>query len=319
MDIANVNEKWPGTINTLTIGATAEDGGTRGKTVTIGGQSTLPGLSFEGENPHRPVIAGMVTDMVPEGWPGMLVDSIGQAIDSPGQWAAKLVESGNVDLICLKLCGTDPLTGDRSPQEAADTVKEVLQAVDVPLIIWGSGNEEKDNLVLQACSEAARGENCLLGAATDSNYRTLAAIGKADKHKLVSEAPCDINIGKQVNILLEDAGFDLKEVVMCQVTAALGYGFDYVYTILERVRLAGLKGDRQMALPQIANVGWEVWKVKEAVADEADVPGWGEIEDRGPKWEIVSAAGYLQSGADIITLSHPDSMAVIKKMIDDLQ
>jgi len=186
----------------------------------------------------------------------------------------------------------------------------------VPLIIWGCGDEERDNEVLPECSQAAKGENCLIGAATEKNYRTLGAIGTADKHKLIAEAPVDINIAKQINILLQDAGFSLEDVVMCQSTAALGYGFDYVYTIFERVRIAGLKGDKMMALPQIANVGWEVWKIKEAIADEDVLPGWGALEKRGPNWEAATAAGYLQAGADILTLAHPESIRVTRDMIN---
>jgi acetyl-CoA decarbonylase/synthase complex subunit delta len=318
MDLVDVKEKWSNTINTVTIGATASEGGTRGKTVTVGGETTLPFLKFEGDIPHAPVIAGLVVDVVPEGWPEVLTSAIGDVIKSPAAWAKKLVDELNVDLICLKLLGPDPSGSNRSAGDAAKTVKEVLEAVDVPLIIWGCGDEEKDNEVLPECSQAAKGENCLLGPATETNYRTMGAIGKADKHKLIAEAPVDINIAKQVNILLHDSGFDLKDVVMCQVTAALGYGFDYVYTIFERVRIAGLKGDKHMALPQIANVGWEVWKVKEAIADEDVLPGWGKLRDRGPRWEATTATGYIQAGADIITLAHPDAIKIVRDTIAEL-
>jgi acetyl-CoA decarbonylase/synthase complex subunit delta len=317
MDIADVKEKWTTRINTVTLGATKEKGGTRTSTVTVGGETTLPFLTFEGEMPNRPVIAGVVCDIVPDRWPQMLRDAIGDVIKSSAEWAQKCVEEYKVDLISLKLAGADPAGANRSPDEEAKTVEAVLKAVGVPLIIWGCDDEKKDNEVLPACSQAARGENCLLGSARESNYRTMAAIGKADGHKLISEAPVDINIGKQVNILLQDAGFGLEDVVMCQVTAALGYGFDYVYTIFERVRIAGLKGDKLMALPQIANVGWEVWKVKEAVADEDILPGWGKIEKRGPFWEAATAAGYLQAGADIITLAHPQSVQITREMIQE--
>jgi acetyl-CoA decarbonylase/synthase complex subunit delta len=318
MDIVDVKEKWSNVINTITLGATAEEGGTRGKTVTIGGQSTLPGLTFEGDIPNKPAIAGLITDVVPEGWPDILKDSIGDVINSPAEWAQKCVEEYKVDMICLKLLGADPNGQDLPPDAAAATVKAVLEAVDVPLIFWGCGDEDKDNLVLPECSQAARGENCLIGAATETNYRTMAAIGQADKHKLIGEAPVDINIAKQVNILLADAGFNLNDVVMCQVTAALGYGFVYVYTIFERVRMAGLKGDKQMALPQIANVGWEVWKVKEALADEDQLPGWGKLAERGPRWEAATAAGYLQAGADLITLAHPDAIKITLETIEEM-
>jgi len=318
MQVADVKEKWTNTINTVTIGATPEQGGTRGSTVTVGGETTLPFMTNEGEIPHRPVIAGVVADIVPEGWPDMLKKAVGDVINSPAEWAQKLVEECKVDLISLKLIGPDPAGAKRSPKEAADTVKAVLEAVDVPLIFWGCDDEETDNVVLQECSQAARGEVCLIGSATETNYRTLGAIGTADKHKIIAEAPVDINIGKQVNILLQDAGFSLEDVVMCQTTAALGYGFDYVYTIFERVRIAGLKGDKLMALPQIANVGWEAWKVKEALQDEDILTGWGKLEIRGTLWETTSAAGYLQAGADILTLAHPTSIAVIREAIDEL-
>ena len=318
MEIIDVKENWTNKINTVTIGATPADGGTRGKTVTIGGESTLPNLTFEGEIPNPPVIAGLVVDVVPDDWPDVLKNAIGDVINSPAEWAQKCVEEYKTDLICLKLLGPDPMGKNLSPDDAAKTVKAVLEAVDVPLIIWGCGDENKDNDVLPVCSQAARGENCLLGAATESNYRTMAAIGQADKHKLIGEAPVDINIAKQVNILLHDAGFNLNDVVMCQVTAALGYGFDYVYTIFERVRIAGLKGDQHMALPQIANVGWETWKVKEAIADEDILPGWGSLAKRGPRWEATTAAGYIQAGADIITLAHPEAISMTRETIAEL-
>jgi len=318
MEIADVKENWTNRINTVTIGATEPEGGTRARTVTVGGETTLPLLNFEGEIPHPPVIAGLVVDIVPEDWPDVLKSAVGDEINSPADWARKCVEEWKADLVCLKLLGPDPQGRNLSRDDAAKTVKAVLEAVDVPLIIWGCGDEEKDNEVLPECSQAAKGENCLIGPATETNYRTMGAIGTADKHKLIAEAPVDINIAKQVNILLQDAGFSLNDVVMCQVTAALGYGFDYVYTIFERVRIAGLKGDKHMALPQIANVGWEAWKVKEALADEDVLPGWGRLQDRGPRWEAATAAGYLQAGADIVTLAHPDSIAVVKETIAEM-
>ncbi len=318
MEIADVKEKWANSINTVTIGATKDQGGTRGSTVTVGGETTLPGLTFEGEIPNRPVTAGLVTDVVPEDWPEVLKGAIGDAIKSPAEWARKCVGDHKVDLICLRLMGADPNGANRPSADCAATVKQVLEAVDVPLIIWGCGDENKDNEVLPECSQAAKGENCLLGVATEANYRTMGAIGTADKHKLIAEAPVDINIAKQVNILLQDAGFKLDDVVMCQTTAALGYGFDYVYTIFERVRIAGLKGDKMMALPQIANVGWEVWKIKETLADEDILPGWGKLAERGPRWEAATAAGYLQAGADILVLAHPEAIAATRDAIEEM-
>jgi len=318
MEIVDVKEKWTNQINTVTIGATEGQGGTRKSTITVGGQTTLPCLTFEGEIPHPPVVAGLVVDIVPDFWPDVLIQAIGDEINSPAAWARKCVEEFKCDAINLKLLGPSPSGRNRSAAQAADTVKEILEAVDVPLIFWGCDDEEKDNEVLLECSQAAKGENCLIGSTTETNYRTLGAIAKADGHKLIALAPVDINIAKQINILLEDVGFGLQDVVMCQSTAALGYGLDYVYTIFERVRAAGLKGDKMMALPQIANVGWEAWRVKEAQADEDVLPEWGKLAIRGPLWEATTATAYLQAGADILVLAHPESIAIIGNMIEEL-
>jgi len=314
MAIPDVKEKWNAHINSVTLGATKEEGGTRGKIITVGGQTTLPNLTFEGEIPNKPVIAGYVSDAPPE-WPDLLKEAIGPEVNSPVEWAQKNVEEFGVDCISLKMVGADPAINDASPEACAKVVEDVLKAVDVPLIIWGSGDDEKDNAVLPECSQAAKGENCLIGSAKETNYMTVVAICKADKHKIISEAPVDINIGKQVNILLQDAGFDLKDVVMFQTTAALGYGFDYVYTILERARQAGLKGDKLMAAPQICDVGGEVWRIKEATVDDDILPGWGKLEKRGPLWEATCAAGYLQAGADILVMAHPQAIGNIREVI----
>jgi acetyl-CoA decarbonylase/synthase complex subunit delta len=317
MAIPDIKEKWTSKINVVTIGATAEEGGTRAKTVTVGGQSTLPSLTFEGEIPHKQVIAGFVADTVPD-WPDVLKEAIGSEINSPTEWAQKCVEEYGVDLISLKMVGADPAGKDASAADCAKVVSEMLKAVNVPLIIWGCGDETKDNEVLPECSQAAKGENCLIGSARESNYMTVVAICKADKHKIISEAPVDINIGKQVNILLQDAGFDLKDVVMFQTTAALGYGFDYVYTILERARIAGLKGDNLMATPQICDVGGEIWRIKEATVDEDVLPGWGKLEKRGPAWEATCAGVYLQAGADILIMAHPEAIKIAQKTIEQI-
>ena len=318
MKVPELKENWKNSINEVTIGATKEQGGTRGSTITLGGQNALPFMSFEGEIPNQPVIAGYVSDIVPD-WPDVLKKAIGDEINNPIEWAQKSVEEFGVQAINMRFLGASPTAGDKAPEECAKTVEALLKAVEVPLILWGCGDDEKDNLVLPECSQAAKGENCLIGSAKESNYQTIVAICKADKHKIIAEAPVDINIGKQVNILLQDAGLDLKEVVMLQTTAALGYGFDYVYTILERARIAGLQGDKLMASPQLSDVGGEVWRVKEATVDQDILTGWGALEQRGPMWEAVCAGGYLQAGADLLVMAHPKAISIIQKTINNLQ
>ncbi len=233
----------------------------------------------------------------------------------PGRGAC---EELGADLVNLRLASTHPDEGDRSPQEAAETVRAVLAAVDLPLIIWGCDVAEKDQMVMPKVAEAAQGENCLLGAATETEYRTLAAAAQAYGHKLITLAPCDINKSKQVNILVSDTGFPLTDIVIYPTTAALGYGMEYVYSILERGRLAALSGDRLMAQPVILDVGYEAWRAKEARASDGDADAWGPIADRGPAWEAITAADLLQGGADLLVMRHPKAMAAVRNVIRQL-
>jgi len=314
MSVPDVKEKWSNKINTLQIGATPEQGGTRASTVTIGGAETLPFLSFEGSCGNRPAIAVEVWDSGGESWPEQLRQAYGDAMDSPGAWAKKAVEFG-AELICLRLMGAHPDAGNRTGDQCAETVKEILEAVSVPLIIWGCGVDGKDNETLPAVSAAAKGENCLLGTAREKNYRTIVAVCLADNHKLIAESPLDINIAKQVNILCADAGFDLKNVVIWPQTGALGYGMEYVYSIQERGRLAGLRGDSLLAQPVICDVGFEVWRAKEAKA-----PPFPSVTDEnrdrwGVMWESATATILLQSGAELIIMRQPEAIKNVKEAL----
>jgi len=317
MSIPDVTEKWTGAVNEVVIGATSEQGGTRSSVVRIGGAHTLPFLAFEGSPGNRPAIAVEVWDDGGETWPEALRQAYGDSLKAPGTWAKKAVEFG-AELICLRLVGAHPDTGNRSAQECADAVKEVLEAVGVPLIIWGCGSDEKDNDILPAVSAAAKGENCLLGTAREKNYRTVVAVCLADNHKLITESPLDINIAKQVNILCSDAGYPLEDMVIFPTTGALGYGIEYVYSIQERGRLAGLRGDKLLAQPVICDVGYEAWRAKEAKAP----PFAGVTDDNRPlwgvMWEAATAAVLLQAGAELLIMRHPDAIKHVKGLIDRL-
>ena len=313
--IPDVSEKWSGQINTVVIGATADEGGTRGRTVTIGGARTLPFLAFDGAIGNPPVIAVEVWDSGGQAWPDQLRDAYGDALSGPGQWAKKGVEFG-ADLICLRLMGAHPDSGDHSPDQCAEAVKEVLGAVDVPLIVWGCGVDEKDNEVLPAVSAAAKGENCLMGTAREKNYRTIVAVCLADKHKLITESPLDINIAKQVNILCADAGFPLEDTVIFPTTGALGYGIEYVYSIQERGRLAGLRGDKLLGQPVICDLGFEAWRAKEAKAPTFDTVTDENRPQWGPMWESATGMVLLQAGAELLIMRHPVAIENIKKVIE---
>ena len=311
-------EKWASAVNTLTIGATSAEGGTRTSTVTVGGDTSLPFLHFEGKTPHRPVIAMEVLDVPPEEWPAPMAEAVGDVSDDPAAWARKGVDEFGADLISLRLVGAHPDQQDRSAEDCAQTVKSVLSAVSVPLIIWGCGQADKDNEIMPRCSEVTAGENCLLGTATQDNYKTITAACLADGHKLLAEAPLDINIQKQVNILVSEMGLDLSRIIMYQSTGGLGYGMEYAYSIMERTRLAALASDRMLSMPMLALVGSECWKAKEARSPAETVPEWGAESERGVAWEATTATCFLHAGTHILVMWHPRAAALVRKTIDSL-
>ncbi len=314
--LPEVKKNWGGQINTVTVGATQAEGGTRASTVAIGGSATLPFLGFENRYAH-PVVAMEVCDSYPEEWPDLLKQPFGNAIEKPGSWARRCLEFG-ADLICLRLIGCHPEHGNRPPEHAVGAVKEVLQAVPTPLIIMGTGNAEKDNEIFPAVAEAAAGENCLIGSISEKNYKTLVAVSTAYKHKIIAESPCDVNIAKQVNILAQDMGFPVENIVINPSCASLGYGLEYVYSVIERARQAGLKGDRMLAQPIVCDIGIEAWSAKEARVSEQEVPEWGAQRLRAPLWEASTAVAYLMAGADLLILRHPEAVEAIKKFIAEL-
>lgn len=310
-------QKWNTAINKVTIGATSSEGGTRSRTVTIGGAQCIPWLNYDGDTGCRPAIALEVWDKGADSWPPSLLEEYGDVVNDPASWAQKAGELG-ADLVCLKLMGAHPAMGDLSASEAVETVKSVLAATELPLIIWGCDVHEKDNEVLPKCSEAAKGENCLLGTIKEKNYRTLVASCLADNHKLIAESPLDINIAKQLNILAHDVGYPLENIVIFPTTAALGYGFEYVYSIMERGRLAGLGGDPLLRQPTLCDVALQTWRVKEAQASEDALPGFGSPSERGPLWESITATSYLQAGADLLVMRHPKAIQTLRESIDRL-
>ena len=313
-----LKESWSGKINTVTIGATKEEGGTRDLKITIGGETTLPFLFKEGGIPNAPVIAMEVLDIEPADWPETLKKIFGDTLKDPVKWAVKCVEEYKAPIITLKLQGTHPDFGNKTAEDSAKLVKDMLQAVKVPLIILGSGDDEKDNVVLAKVSEVSKGEKCLLGDATEKNYKTLTASCLADGHNIIAESPIDINIAKQVNILISEMGFPLERIAINPTIGALGYGMEYAYSIMERARNAALIGDKMLSMPFICFVGQEAWRAKEAKATQAEHPEWGDEFSRGVLWEIETAVCVLQSGAGILVMRHPKAVEETRKYIEGL-
>jgi acetyl-CoA decarbonylase/synthase complex subunit delta len=284
--------------------------------VTLGGDSTLPFLTFEGSMSNPPALAMEVLDVTPDNWPEALSAPFGDVLGDPAAWAAKCVDDFGADAIVLRLVSADPDGKNASADECAETVRRVLEAVGVPLIIWGCGDPEKDNQVLPACSQAASGERCLLGTAVQENYKTITACALADGHLVISEAPLDISIQKQVNILLSEQGLPLDRVVMYQVTGALGYGAEYAYSIMERTRLSALSGDKILGMPMLAVVGSEAWKAKEAWLDEE---AWGSVEERGILWESTTANLFLAAGTHLLVFWHPEALSQVRSLVEELR
>jgi acetyl-CoA decarbonylase/synthase complex subunit delta len=311
-------EKWQGKVLEVTIGATKEQGGTRGSVLKLGGQACLPFLYEEGAMPNRPAVAFEVWDTVPQDWPAELEKEFSAVYGDAAGWAQKCVKEYGAAAICLKLAGAHPDSGNRSPEDEAKLLAKVLKAVPVPVIVLGCGDDEKDNLVLPACCEAAKGERLLFGSAVQDNYKTLTAAVMADGHSIVAESPIDVNIAKQLNILITDMGLAAERIVINPTIGALGYGLEYAYSIMERCRLSALSGDRMLSLPFIGLVGQESWRAKEAKSAEGEFPGFGSERERGIVWETVTAAALLQSGCDLLVMRHPAAAAEIKRYIDTL-
>ena len=304
-------ETYKGKIREVTLG----DGE---KKINIGGETTLPFYNFEGEMPNPPTVAMEVYDSI-EGWSENAIEPFKDVASDPAKWAKKNQDEYGAQLIALQLLGTDPNGEDKSADDAVKTVESVLNAVDVPLIVYGSGNIQKDEDVLKKVAQVAHGKNILLGPAQEDNYKAVAAAAMGYNHKVIALSPVDINIAKQLNILITQLGVDANNIVMDPTTGALGYGLEYTYTIMERLRLAALQQNDEMTnMPLIINLGYESWRTKEAKVGTDEEPTWGDPKSRAIMWETVTASSVLIAGADILIMRHPDSIKSVNKLIDDL-
>lgn len=307
-----------GKVLEVEIGATPEQGGTRSNTVTIGGSTALPFHFFEGEHPHRPVVAMEVFDKAPAKHIDSLLEYFRDVIDKPGEMAKKCVDEYGAELISVRLEGTHPEKGNLSAEEAAEIVKDVLQSVKVPLIISGHSHFEKINEVMKKVCEVTAGENCLINYAETDNYKTITAACLAYGHTITAQTPIDVNLAKQLNILLTDMNFPPEKIVMDPLTSTLGYGLEYTYSIMERIRNDGLAGDKMLAFPMLINPGYESFRVKETWAPEKDYPEWGNLGSRAAYWETATAMSLLLTGAELLIMYHPQAVEVIKKTITEM-
>jgi len=305
-----VKEKYNASVRNITFGK-------EGNTVTVGGATSYPFYTFEGEMPNKPKVAMEIWDMEPEEWPEAAVAPFKDVINDPPAWAKKCQDEYGADIIVLQLKSTDPNGLNKSPDEAAEMVNKVLDAINVPLIVWGTANVQKDEEVLKTICEKTQGRGLTVGPVEEKNHKGIGAAAMGFGQTVISSSPIDVNIAKQVNILLENLGVTMDNVLIDPTTGGLGYGMEYGYSVMERLRMAGLvQGDDKLQGPLINNLGNEVWKSKEAKQTSEEAPTLGDPEKRGIMMEAVGAVSYLLAGSDVLILRHPETARLIRSYID---
>ncbi len=312
MGFEMVKEKYTGGIKELALGK--GDGA-----VKVGGEGCLPFYQFEGEIGNKPKIAMEVWDMEPPEWPDAARVPFKDVLGDPAAWAKKCITEYGAAMIVLQLKSTDPNEKDASPDDAVKTVKSVLEAISVPLVIWGTANRDKDSEVLKKIAESFEKENLVIGPVEDVNHKAIGAAIMGFGHTAIPSSPIDINLAKQINILLENLGLGMDKMIIDPTTGGLGYGMEYSYSVIERIKLAAMTfGDDKLQLPIINNLANEVWKSKEAKQPLEEDQILGDPERRAIMMEAVGAVSYLMAGSNILIMRHPEAVRLVRFFIDHL-
>ncbi len=289
------------------------------KAVTVGQETSYPFYLFEGEMPNLPKIAMEVWDCPPGDWPEAALEPFAGVTDDPVAWAKKCVDDYGAEMICLQMISTDPNGLDRAPEEAAAVVKKVADAIDVPLIVWGTANHDKDTEVLRQAAELCQDKSLMLGPVEEGDHKRIGAAALAYHHTVIASSPIDINLAKQLNILLGNLGVTDESILIDPTVSSIGYGIEYCYSVMERMRMAGLtQQDDKLQSPIICNISKEVWKTKEAKLPTAEDPKLGDAGKRGILMEAMSATTLLLAGADILIMRHPEAIQLVREMIAEL-
>ena len=306
---------YPGSVVEVRLGATKAEGGTRGRSIVIGGETAPAFYNFQQTLPHKPVIAFDVFDWPKVPLPKAVKMHFREVLESPAEWAKLCVEKFDAEMINVHFLTIDPLIEDAPPSASVRIVEEVLQAVDVPIAIGGCGDPQKDLDVFKAIAEATAGERLLFGSVTlDMKIEETARIIKEHGHTVIAFTSMDVNKARELNRKLYDF-LPKEDIVMDTTTAALGYGLDYAFTVMERCRLAALKGDPELNHP-ISSGSTNAWAAREAWMKMG--PEWSPRELRGPIWETITAQTLLLAGVDYFMMMHPASVKAVRTMIDNL-
>ena len=303
---------YSGRVNAVTLG-------TGDNAIVIGGQNVLPFYTFDAPIENAPKIGIEISDLAAE-WdvPGLVEFYAGCTTMAERAKKAETIEGA--DFICLNFESADPNGANRATAECVADAKAVAEVVTMPIVVLGCKNLEKDAELFSAIAEALSGKNVLFMSAKNENYKTVgASVALASNQKVGAETADDINLAKQLNIMLKGLSIAPENIVMNIGTAAVGYGFEYVASTLDRIRLAALaQSDADLQMPIIAPVSTDTWSVKESVASEEDAPEWGNQEERAIGMEVSTAAANLTGGADAVIMRHPVAIATIKKFISEL-
>ena len=289
------------------------------KGITVGGETSYPFYLFEGEMPNPLKIAMEVWDCPPDEWPEAVLEPFQGVTDGPVAWAKKCIDDYGAEMIALQLISTDPNGLDRGADEAAEVVKKVADAIDVPLIVWGCDDKEKDSEVLRRVCEVCEGKNLIIGPVAEENHKRIGASAIGYHHTVISSSPIDINMAKQLNILLGNLGVPDELIIMDPTVSGIGYGIEYGYSVMERIRMAGLaQQDERLQFPIICNLANEVWKTKEVHIPTEEDPKLGDAKKRGILMEAMSAMVLLLAGGDVVIMRHPEAIRLVREVMAEM-
>lgn len=286
------------------------------KAKVMGGENVMPLYSFDAAIENRPLVGVEISDL---GYDKSLpkLAAFYDGADTLVDIAKKAAAMPGADFLVINLAGADPNGENRSVEDCVEECKAIADAVDIPLCVQGCGNIEKDGELFEKIAEALQDKNVLFMSAREEDYKTVAAAaGLAYQQKISAESAVDINLAKQLNVLITQLGIKNENMVMNLGTAAAGYGFEYVASTMDRVKSAALEqNDTMLQMPTVTPIADDAWNVKESLASEEDMPEWGPVESRGVQMEICTASACLASGSNAVILRHPDSVATISAFI----
>jgi acetyl-CoA decarbonylase/synthase complex subunit delta len=290
------------------------------KAVTVGGKTAFPFHIFEGEMPHPPKVAMEIWDKDPSAdWSETIKGPFKDVLSDPVAWAQKCVGEYGAEILVVQTKSADPNAENKSAAEVAEVVKKVTDAVDVPVVVWGVANHEKDVDVMRQVAENCAGKRLAVSPVEEGDYKQIGAACLGYKHAVVASSPIDVNLAKQLNILLGNLGVNNKDIIIDPTTGGLGYGLEYSYSVMERIMQAALtQEDDKLQQPIIANVGNEVWKSKEANLSAEEAPELGDPEKRGVLMEAITAVDVLLAGADVVVMRHPEAVKLVKGYIEKM-